>query len=119
MKILAYSVLNSVTQDKIKTLVFRKNTQDKQQVREKLAGALTAPAKNKSPPFGGFLFLRERKLDLNSRRSEFDYKAKVDENTPVGFADCRSERSNLTAPANNSNTAQSGVFLFYNIFTSS
>lgn len=44
MKILAYSVLNSVTQNKIKTLVFRKNTQDIQQVRKIMAAVLTAPA---------------------------------------------------------------------------
>jgi len=47
LKILAYSVLNSVTQDKIKTLVFRKNTQDIQQVRKIMAAVLTAPAKTK------------------------------------------------------------------------
>ena len=54
MKILAYSVLNSVTQDTIKTLVFRKNTQDIQQVRENMAAVLTAPAIKKPPFMGGF-----------------------------------------------------------------
>ena len=44
MKILAYSALNSVTQNTIKTLVFRKNTQDIQQVRKNMAAVLTAPA---------------------------------------------------------------------------
>ncbi|MBR4106490.1 MAG: hypothetical protein IKK52_04230 [Alphaproteobacteria bacterium] len=64
-----------------------------------MSSNLTAPAKRKTTLYGWFFFWFEVKLDLNSRRSEFDYKAKVDENTPVGFADCRSERSNLTAPA--------------------
>ena len=49
MKILAYSALNSVTQNTIKTLVFRKNTQDIQQVRKNMAAVLTAPAKNSRP----------------------------------------------------------------------
>lgn len=44
MKILAYSALNSVTQNTIKTLVFRKNAQDIQQVRKNMAAVLTAPA---------------------------------------------------------------------------
>lgn len=44
MKILAYSALNSVTQNTIKTLVFIKNTQDIQQVRKNMAAVLTAPA---------------------------------------------------------------------------
>ena len=47
MKILAYSAINSVTQNTIKTLVFRKNTQDIQQVRENMAAVLTAPASKK------------------------------------------------------------------------
>ena len=49
MKILAYSVLNSVTQNTIKTLVFRKNTQDIQQVRKNMAAVLTAPATQDKP----------------------------------------------------------------------
>ena len=67
MKILAYSALNSVTQDTIKTLVFRKNTQDKQQVREIMAAVLTAPAKNKTYLYGGS-FVFDRTVDLNSQK---------------------------------------------------
>lgn len=56
MKILAYSALNSVTQNTIKTLVFRKNTRDIQQVRKNMAAVLTAPAKNKTAFMAVFLW---------------------------------------------------------------
>lgn len=62
-KILDYGVLNSVTQNTIKTLVFRENTQDKQQVRENMAAVLSAPAIfYRASFYGGFLFLNDAKI---------------------------------------------------------
>ena len=81
MKILAYSALNSVTQDLIKTLVFRKNTQDIQQVRKNMAAVLTAPAKNSRPK--GRFFLHFGAVDENSRQKWFDHKRKADASMPV------------------------------------
>lgn len=71
MKILAYSALNSVTQNTIKTLVFRKNTQDIQQVRKNMAAVLTAPANKKTPLEGVFLLAKvRRRRTLEEESSE-------------------------------------------------
>ena len=40
-----------------------------------MSSNLTAPAKRKTTLYGWFFFWFEVKLDLNSRRSEFDYNS--------------------------------------------
>ena len=61
---------------------------------------LTAPANKKAPLAGVFLLAKEGIIRTHEE-SEFDYKAKADENTPVASAIAavnEAKRSNLIAP---------------------
>ena len=103
MKILAYSALNSVTQDTIKTLVFRKNTQDKQQVREIMAAVLTAPANKKAPFVGVFLLAKVRRRRTLEKESSTTSARRtgVRRSLKAISAVNGAKWSNLSAPAKN------------------